>query len=257
MAVLDFPVTTSVLSVLDEWFIPLIHPFLPLEQVQIVGRPDGEFWWNFREKSARAVMMGKAARAISGLRSAFILAGRGYVTECGTILRTVSEFRIEIGSLIDGETRKEGPTTAQKELVRQYFIPMAQSPEEFENSIKERYVARRDILAGFMRWAGKHSKPKEVERLRIITEYLLMGYDKYVHGGYVTAMELYTGENHSFMLGGHKDDFPREVSKRAVASKLHEFIVVLAGIAELVGNQELMRRIAITGLVLADSGELS
>jgi hypothetical protein len=257
MAALDFPVTMLTLSMLDKWFIPLVHPLLPCARVQIEGRPEGEFWWNFREKSARVVIIGKTVRAISGLRSAMILAGRGYTTECGTILRTVSDFRVEIGSLIDGETREEGPTTAQKELVRQYFIPMPQSPDEFAATIKEKFVARKDILAGFMRWTGKHTKSKDVERLRRITDYLFMGYDKYVHGGYITAMELYNGDNHSFMLGGHKDEYPREVSKRAVASKLHEFIVVLAGIAELAGDRALVDEICKAGLRLYDSGEPS
>lgn len=257
MAVLDFPVTTLTLSMLDDWFIPLVHPLLPCERVQIEGRAAGEFWWNFRERTARVVIIAKTVRAISGLRSAMILASRGYTTECATILRTVSDFSIEIGSLIDGETRKEGPTTAQKELVRQYFIPMAQSPEEFEKGIKERFVARRDLLAGYMRWVAKYTKPKDVERLRSITDYLFMGYDKYVHGGYITAMELYNGENHTFMLGGHSHEFPREISKHAVASKLHEFTSVLAGIAELAHNRALVDEICKAGLRLYDSGELS
>ena len=54
-----------------------------------------------------------------------LLADRGFVTECGTVLRTVSDFTVEIGSLIESMLRAEGPTTAQKDFLRQYFLPQA------------------------------------------------------------------------------------------------------------------------------------
>ena len=253
----DFLITRRTLARLDEWFAQLARPFLPLKMVELDDQRAGRFWWNFREENARTVMIGKAVRLISGIRAAMLLADHGYVTECGTVLRTVSDYTIEIGSLIDSVTGTEGPTTAQNEFVRQYFLPMAESPEAFASGARERWVARKEIFAGFIRWAAQFDKNSEIEKLQQYTEYLLMGYDKYVHGSYITAMELYNGETESFMLGGNDADFVRDIAKRSVASKLHEAITVFVSLAALDGDIRLVHSIGAVGLMLYDSGELS
>jgi hypothetical protein len=40
--------------------------------------------------------------------------------------------------------------------------------------------------------------------LRKILRFLIYGYDKFVHGHNITAMELYDGATNRFMLDGHK-----------------------------------------------------
>jgi hypothetical protein len=40
------------------------------------------------------------------------------------------------------------------------------------------------------------------DRVRKVFRYLAHMYDKYVHGAYITAMELYNGETWRFMVSG-------------------------------------------------------
>jgi hypothetical protein len=90
----DFPVMRQMMERLDEWVMALASPLLPLgEFPQELNGLKG-FRWDFKEKSERALMVGKAVRMASGIRAALILADLGYITECGTILRTVSDFVI-------------------------------------------------------------------------------------------------------------------------------------------------------------------
>jgi hypothetical protein len=85
----DFPVMRRTMDRLDGWVMALASPLLPLgEFPQELNGLKG-FRWDFKEKTERALMVGKAVRMASGIRAALILADLGYVTECGTILRTV------------------------------------------------------------------------------------------------------------------------------------------------------------------------
>src|SRR6516225_2340559 len=110
-----FPVTERVLSQLEDWLNELAAPLLPLKEVP-AGPPDGNgFRWAFREETERALVVGKSVCMISGIRAAFILVDLGYVIECGTILRTVSDFASEITSIIEG-ARSGNRTAAQKKF---------------------------------------------------------------------------------------------------------------------------------------------
>src|ERR1039457_75845 len=100
---MDLPITRRMLILVEQWFTPLVQPFLPLKKVPF----DGSFHWDFEEHSARTVILGKAVRIISGLRGAMILADLGYVTECSTILRVIDDFILEIEFLVDGYGSKK------------------------------------------------------------------------------------------------------------------------------------------------------
>jgi hypothetical protein len=116
----DFPITRRTMERLDEWVMALASPLLPLAQVpQELDGLKG-FRWDFRETTERALIVGKAVRMASGIRASLVLADLGYVTECGTILRTVSDFVTEVISVYEGFTRDD-PTRAQKDFLEQYF----------------------------------------------------------------------------------------------------------------------------------------
>ena len=105
-------------------------------------------------------MVGKAVRMASGIRAALILADLGYVTECGTVLRTVSDFVTEVISVYEGCTRDD-PTKSQKDFLEQYFGHTPQTADEYDESEeKHRWVARDKLIAAFVRWAseGKHDR---------------------------------------------------------------------------------------------------
>ena len=136
-------------------------------------------------------MVGKAVRMASGIRAALILADLGYVTECGTILRTVSDFVTEVISVYEGCTRDD-PTKAQKDFLEQYFGNTAQTPDEYdEKEDKDRWVARDKLIAAHVRWASENKQ--EPERVRKVLRFLAHIYDKFVHGSRMSTMQLTMG----------------------------------------------------------------
>ena len=173
-------------------------------------------------------MIGKAVRMVSGIRASLVLADLGFTTECASLLRMVSEFSQEILSV--GEGLIEGRLTQpQQRFVRQYFSPLARTPEEFEMDEKERYVSREELYKAHYRLLAKTSE--EADKMRQLSRFLNYTYDKYVHGAYLTAMELYNGYEHRFMLNGHEAEERKAIPRTAVAGKLHEVISALEMLA--------------------------
>ncbi len=248
-----FPVTRRAIERLDEWLMALASPLLPLQQIP-AGPPEiNGFQWAFREQTERAVCVGKAVRMVSGIRVALMLAEAGYIAECGTILRTVSDCTGEILSVCEG-VRTGTPTMAQKKLVEQYFTPMAKDPDEYDRQQKERWVAREELLAAQSRLATELKG--DPQHLRKVLRYLAQGYDKFVHGAYITAMELYDGRSHKFMLRGVEWGDKRRLYKATVASKLHEVLVALATMAQVSNMPALAQEIGRVAIELYNSGEL-
>jgi len=232
-----FPVTRRIIAQLDTWVAVLAAPFLPLVQMPEDG---GAFHWEFREQRPETLMIGKAVRMVSGIRASLILADSGFTTECASLLRMVSEFSQEILSV--GEGLVEGRLTeAQQRFVRQYFSPLARSVEEFEKSEKERYVSREELFRAHYRLLAKTSE--EVDKMRGISRFLNYAYDKYVHGAYLTAMELYNGYDNSFVLDGHESEEQKAIARTAVAGKLHEVVSALEIMASFSDNFSLQEEL--------------
>jgi len=206
--------------------------------------------WVFREQTERVLLVGKAVRIISGIRAAMTLADLGFIAECGSILRTVSEYTGEILSICQGLLT--GPQTeAQRRFLRQYFAPMPRDPDEEQ----DRYVTREELFKGYYRWAAE--KGGDYDRARKVFRFVLQGYDKFVHGAYITAMELYNGRDHTFMLSGHESEDKKNVYKAAVAAKLHESLSALLAIATVTGIPALETEIGLASRELYASGEIS
>lgn len=239
---------------LDEWLMALVSPLLPLQRIPAGPEPLGDFQWAFREQTERALCVGKAVRMISGIRVALILADMGYIAECGTILRTVSDFANEIIAICEG-CKTGTPTTAQRRFVQQYFAPIATNPDEYEEQERERWVTRDELLAAHSRWAAEVGV--DANHVRKVFRFLAYGYDKFVHGAYITAMELYNGRTQRFMLRGHESDDKRHVYREATASKLHEALTALTFMATVANMPALAQDIAQAALELYDSGELA
>jgi hypothetical protein len=249
----DFPVTRRLLIVVEGWFVPLARPFLPPKKTRTKGGGFGNFYWDFEEHSAKTAMIGKAVRIISGLRAAMILADQGYVTECNTILRMTDDLVVEIGFLIDGLESKV-PSKSYEEFVKQYFAFMPTSSDEYAQQAKVRWVSRDKVLAGYLR--SIQGIARNPEQVRKSMQFIYYTHDKYVHGGYLTAMELYSGETNQFMLRGHDGDAARELAKWMVASGLLHALSTFTKVASLLGNNDAARNLSGGGNDLLDSGEL-
>jgi hypothetical protein len=110
-------------------------------------------------------------------------------------------------------------------------------------------------LGAQYRWAIENKI--DATRLRKVMRYLGNMYDKFIHGAYLTAAELYDPNSWKFILRGHESPVKREECKRATASKLHHPVTALAVMAELEKNHRLADEICSAGLALHASGELS
>ena len=250
----DFAITKQTLDSLDNWVMAIAQPFLPLEARTIGRKGEEGIQWVFHEENAWAVIVGKLVRMASGLRAAFLLADTGLISECGTILRTVADFTTEVIAM--AETVRTGAANdAQKRFIQQYFAPLAETPDDFDARERERYVARRDLVAAYVRWCSEFGKV-DADSMRKTLMFLLYGFDKFVHGAYLTSSELYDPFNKRFMLRGHVFEGKRVEYKRTVASKLHEMVGLLAWISMLLNMPVLTEVIGKAALKLYDSGEL-
>jgi hypothetical protein len=249
-----FPLTRATMDRLDNWLMELAASLLPLKETPVHLEHVSGVVYQFREESERALVIGKAVRMVSGIRAAMLLADQGYISECGTILRTVADFADEIICICDG-VKSGQRTTAHKQFVEQYFMELPKTPDELDSRPRVNFVTRENLLTAYQRWAIEHRL--DAMRVRKVMRFVPSIYDKFVHGGYLTAMELYDPHTWTFMLRGHKSPQKREVYQRATASKLHHAVTALAAIAELERNPRLVDEICAAGLKLHDSGELS
>jgi hypothetical protein len=241
-----FIATRTVIDQLDGWIAAFAgkHEF----------RRDADGDWKFVNETPEALQLGKAVRAVTSLRAALILADNGYTTEAGSQLRIASDIAHEIIAI--GEGLLEGRlTTNQRRFVEQYFAPMARSPEELEQRGKEFYVSREELFAAHQRLADKTTKQGEL--LRSLSRFLNYGYDKYVHGSYGSAMELFRGDEGRFMLRGHDSERHRCATLTAIASKLFELLAALGFMTFPQRDEALFREIREAVNLLETSGEQS
>lgn len=245
------PITRGILDQLDGWVSALAAP---LGSPKRVVESDGQFHWEFSVQSAEVVQVGKLVRMVSGIRVAMLLADRGFTAECGTILRTVSDFSQEVTALGEGlfESRM---TPGQQQFIDQYFSPLPSDADEFAARERERYVGREELLKAHRRMLEQ--TPVSADELLKLTRFVNKGYDTYVHGGYLTAMELYHGHDGEFMLNGHRGERVRCTYRAAVAAKLHEVLIAIRFMAMTRGLEQVNVDAREALLRLQTSGEIS
>ena len=96
---------------LDGWVNVLAAPLRPLREVH---EPDGSVRLEFREHTPQTLLVGKAIRAVSGLRAAILLADLGYCAESAALLRTVSTFCAEIMAVAETLQSRSAPSAIKK-----------------------------------------------------------------------------------------------------------------------------------------------
>jgi hypothetical protein len=162
------------------------------------------------------------------------MAELGYVAECASILRMVSDFCTEVSAIAEALHRGGEPPRAVQDFVAQYFTPKARTPEEYATRERTRYINRKELMKAEMRMA--HGAEVDGEQLRVIHDFLNMAYDAYLHGSYETAMELLNPVAHQFEMRGHPDGAKRHEFAEAVFLKLHEVVVAIELAAAVSGN---------------------
>lgn len=244
----EIPITRSVIDQLDEWIGRLAGGFLPAQKVPL----EAGFRLELKEHSAAAVMVAKAVRMVSGIRAALLLADSAYVTESSCLLRIVSDLGMEIVAVAEGLLRGTA-TAAQQQFVESFFRPRARTLEEYQAQERDRYISREEFIKADLRSANDAGL--DGEHVRNLRRFLNSGYDAYVHGAYETAMELYHGGRHEFMLRGHESTRSCCIQRVAVASKLHEVVLSCALIAKCLGDSKLHEEILAELKKLRESDE--
>jgi hypothetical protein len=246
---MDFKLTRAAIDALDQPIDTLAANLPAPIQVPL---PTGGFRWKYPIQSAEVVQVAKAVRMVTSIRAAWRLAEEGLTTESATLLRVTSDFAGEIGFLAEGIL--EGKLNkAQQQFVDDYFKPFPADPDELAAREREYYVGRKDISAAHSRLAQRSGV--DAAHLERLVKYLNKGYDAYVHGAYLTAMELFNGAANSFVLGKNYSPRANCVTRAAVAGKLHEVFAALELMALTRGHRELMQRLSEIRLELHRSGE--
>jgi hypothetical protein len=222
---MDFPQTRAAIEKLPAWVNELAST-LPAPVRVPIGFPARafSFRWEHQEKTLEVAQVAKAVRLATALRAALALADLRLTTEACSLLRMVGDFSKEITFL--GEAMVEDRLTAEQKLfLEQHFAYHPMTPEELAEKERVRYVGRAATTRALGRLLEKAGGPTE-EHAKAAA-YLSAGFDRFVHGKYSTAMELFSGETMSFMLAG--SDSPGQVrgAKVAVAGKTVEAIQAL------------------------------
>lgn len=210
---------------------------------------NGTFRWDFPEKSARVVAICKLARASSGISAAWELCELGYLPEAASLLRMVSDYSQEILAL--GEGIKRGAfTSAQQRFIDDFFSPVARTPEEYERQERRSYIGREEHLKAQLRLIGEVGE--DVELTKRLRRFLNHGYDGYVHGNYLTAMQMYNGLTRQFEVAGDTDNQSGiETAQRSLAGKLHEVVVAFEFMSILIQVPELSADVREARLTIA------
>jgi hypothetical protein len=224
---------------LGGWMNQLAAPLMP---PILLSEGHDSIRLDFQHRIPHSVMIGKSVRAVSGIKAALVLAELGYVTECGALLRMVSDFCTEVDAL--GKSLDAGGElpAAVRAFTDQYFTPKARTPEQFAAQDRIRYVSREEL----MKAAGTSLASNatiEAEQLRINRRFLNLPYYAYVHGAAETTMELWDAYTGAFMVSGHSNASIREEFIEAVFLKLHEVIVALEYTAAVTSHAEVFAEV--------------
>jgi hypothetical protein len=221
----------EVIDLLDRWVNELALPFLP---PRVIAEDDKYIRLELSKHIPHAVMVGKLVRTVSGIRAALVLAELGYVAECASILRIVSDFCTEVSAIAEALNRGGEPPSAVREFVAQYFTQKARTPEEYAAAERTRYVSRKELMKGEQRLT--EGTEVDGEQLRIVHDFLNMASDSYVHGAYESTMELFDLRTGRFVMRGHPDQEKRIEFVEAVFLRLHEVVVAIELTAAVTAN---------------------
>ncbi|MEX2527037.1 MAG: hypothetical protein WEA09_05305 [Gemmatimonadota bacterium] len=216
------------LSRLDGWVNSLANMLPRPVRADVIT---GGFVWRFEKEGLEVLLLAKVVRISSALGAAWELANLGYTTESSALLRLVDDFAEEIRFM--AEARIEGrETKAQTDFREQFFREPPRTPDEFLEQENKHYVSRREMKKASKRLAEKAGQDGGL--LDRTSSFISYGLNQYIHGTYGSAMDLYHGRLHRFMVRG-LDGQPKTNTLAFVGSKatgvLHavELVAILYG----------------------------
>jgi len=204
-----------------------------------VPLPGGDFQWRHEDEDARVLLVCKSVRIATAISGAWTLANAGVPLEAGTLTRLVGDFSAEIRfvaeSIVEGRE-----TRAQREFREHFFEPLPRSMSDFLERERRRYVSRGEIAKADRRLSEKAGVDADLQA--DTSAFIAFGLDKYVHGAYETAMELYHGGHRRFMLEPGSSP-PPDAIRRFVGSKTTEALQAVAMAAMALGRPDIAEAI--------------
>lgn len=220
------------LILLDSWVNQLAGRLPPPVKVPV---PGFDFRWQYPEETPRVLLVCKCVRLSTSLGGAWELAKLGSSTESGSLLRQVGDFAGEIWFLVEGITRGKF-TKSQTQFISQFFDPIATTVEEYLEKEKSYYVRRGEMTKADRRLTELSGL--DAESVSTVSSYLGYGFNKYVHGAYETAMELYHGGTGRFMIL-RGEGRTRGAAMQIVASKATEACLAVRAAALVLGAPQI------------------
>jgi hypothetical protein len=154
----------------------------------------------YKEPTVKHVCFLKGVRIVSGLNALLVLFQAGYVTEMGVLIRMMSDCMNAIYFLLEHFPDK----TPEVERYMSHFfsdtedeaeIVLSENRRIHRTKVKKIHESRARLLSEHINFA--------VGRDMVYRHY--SDYSGYVHAAYLSAMELYAGEqDHKFHLRGMK-----------------------------------------------------
>ena len=230
----------SLINDIATWVTVLAKPITPPKPVPI-GK-DGlklEFWDNNPE----TLMIGKLVRVVSGINAAMALAELGYVSECGAMLRIVSDFCEEIATIGAAvEARHKGTPFHEhiEGFIAHYFTPLATSPDELERETEVRYISRKQMMK--VRINQVQSLGLNSNDMRKLRNYLNKVFDGFVHGYFESTMELWDPTARRFQVKGMPEAAKKEEYVDAVILKLHGVVSAIECVAAMTACEEVFNK---------------
>jgi hypothetical protein len=223
----------QLIDCLDRWVNTLAAPTMP---PHVVVESGNHARLEFRMHIPHTVLVGKLVRIVSGIRAALTLADQGYVTECASILRIVSDFCTEVTIIAKALDKGDEIPKSVSNFVAQYFQPKSQTPEQYEKADRARYISRAELLNADQQLSANFDAKHPHFNRRSLRKFLNMVYDGYVHGAYETTMDLFDQSTGLFAMRGHPDIAKREEFVDAVYQKLPEVVVAIELTAAVTGT---------------------
>jgi hypothetical protein len=188
-----------------------------------VVEADGGSRWKYDEESVRVLVVAKLVRASSAVNACLGIIDAGFVAEACCLMRVISDLVNEVAAVVeplDGGSQ----TRAQREFIEQFFG-------------RPSLVSRLDPDAAGVPWVSRSKLNTSFGRLGVdataIKQWAVVefAFDGYVHGSYGSAMELYDGGSHSFMLEGVSDLERRAKCLSLLSGKIGRALAILGLVA--------------------------
>ncbi len=189
--------------------------------------------FKYPSHTSAVIQVLKAARVVSGLDAAAILLVRGHVIEMGVLFRTIDDFLSHM--LFLQEADKSGkPTADQQRLIDEFFAEEDVNVDEMMKTPKQRgHVPRKKVQAA----EARVLLPENPDRLKKMVHAIDSVYSMYVHGDYLSVMEMYEGgDRERFRVRGMLGTPRIPVYRRELAHYTHRALNTFVGTAAIAFN---------------------